>query len=408
MIFAAGLQLLLLLASGVAFAEVMCRWWLRAHARYRPWKPHYRAEFHLDSAILPGFPSPARFYVNSRGERGSDPPRVPGKLYKVLVAGGSAAEGYILDQDVTWPMQLQRMLGRRTNLNKLGASGVHVANIAKSGVGAHALDMILQKALPQSDRVDAIIIMVGATDVIKWLQDGAPAHPRFRPVDASQYFAQYPDRSFRWQPRETAAAEVVRRYYDRLFRPVDLRTGVGKSIVHLRQLRAGAMEVRRHVPDPCEMVAHFELHFRRIIRRAIAGAPRVIIALQPWLDDSRVRRQDHWRLLWHGAVGYPADREPRIFYSTEVLCRLMTEIEECSARVAGELGVECCELRSAIEPSFTSYYDLFHFTPAGASTVAGVLADALLQNGNRRPSRPQLLYYAATSLRKNDVRLALQ
>jgi len=104
-------------------------------------------------------------------------------LYRVLVAGGSAAESYILDQEASWPIVLQRILERPENLKRLGASHVHVGNIGKSGVGAELLDFILQRVLRRMDRLDVIMIMVGASDALHWLHEGAPPTP-FRPSTA--------------------------------------------------------------------------------------------------------------------------------------------------------------------------------------------------------------------------------
>ena len=57
------------------------------------------------------------------------------------------------------------------------ASRVHVGNIARSGVGSEALDLILERVLPRYPRLSAMVVLVGASDVLRWLEVGAPATP---------------------------------------------------------------------------------------------------------------------------------------------------------------------------------------------------------------------------------------
>src|SRR6266849_750020 len=87
-------------------AEYATRWWLRAKDKYYVWTPHYRHISELDPSGFPNFPSPARVFINSEGERGNEVPRNAKKIYRVLVAGGSAPECFVLDQEAAWPMVL--------------------------------------------------------------------------------------------------------------------------------------------------------------------------------------------------------------------------------------------------------------------------------------------------------------
>ncbi len=60
--------------------------------------------------VLPSQEALVRFEVNSEGERGDEPPADSRATYRILVAGGSAAECYFLDQPSTWPEVLKREL----------------------------------------------------------------------------------------------------------------------------------------------------------------------------------------------------------------------------------------------------------------------------------------------------------
>ena len=369
---------LIALSAAVASGELAARCWLRMCDSYYVRAPYERHEFGLHREVFPGFPSPARFIVNSEGERADEIPRRCPRLYRILVAGGSAPECLLLDQEASWPVLLQRILECPENLKLLAASHVHVGNIGKSEVGSEALAVILEMVLRRMKRLDAVIIMVGATDVFRWLQAGAPPI-QVRAVtsssDLTEYFAWLPLGSFRWRPRQSALAEIVRRIRQVVLRPTIYHKNSGKSQLRWRKMRSAALEARTAVQNAAVMVDNYEFFLRRAIDIARAKADRVIVARQPWL--SKVDQLE-WEHLWHGAVGDVTRCEVKVFYSSEVLSGLMGQIDERAAAVAQAMGVECCDLRRAIEPSFKSYYDLVHFAPAGSAAVARVLADLIL------------------------------
>ncbi|MEM2914927.1 MAG: hypothetical protein QXH91_05975, partial [Candidatus Bathyarchaeia archaeon] len=70
-----------------------------------------------------------------------------------------------MDQPVSWPGVLERILNRPEHLCLLGVSKVHVGNIGRSGVSSAHLDLILEKVLPQYRHLSAVIINVGGNDV---------------------------------------------------------------------------------------------------------------------------------------------------------------------------------------------------------------------------------------------------
>ena len=123
--------------------------------------------------------SGTRGAASARGER----------LYRVLVAGGSQPEGYLLDQDTSWPGAVHALARAAATSRHAGrASTVHVGSIARSGVGAEALDLLLAHVLPRYARLDAIVILVGASDVLRWLEEGAPSGAAASRVQISDVF----------------------------------------------------------------------------------------------------------------------------------------------------------------------------------------------------------------------------
>jgi lysophospholipase L1-like esterase len=360
-------------------AELAARWWLRFEGAYYVFPPGLRLLSYLDRDTFPELEPVVRFEVNRDGERGDDPPRVAAgeTLCRVLVVGGSQPEGYLLDQDRSWPGALNRLLGAPEQLRALGASKAHVGSIARSGVGAEALDLLLSRVLPRYPRLAAIVILVGASDVLRWLEEGAPPSPASAPRTAD-LFRCHPDGPFGWTPDASAIVELLGRTRRRLLRPVKVHERVGKWVARARAMRAAARVVRSAMPDPAPMLDHFDKHFRRVVQRARTHADRVIVVRQSWFDKEPLTPEETSH-MWHGGVGQAWCEEVTTYFSIEVTSRLMARLDARAARVAAELGVEQIDLRAILEPNLTTYYDFFHLTPSGAQAVASAVALMLVR-----------------------------
>lgn len=363
----AGVLLVLALAI-----ELAARRMVRC-AGYYVLPPGLRLRLHPDPDAFPNLERDVRFEVNRQGERGGEVPAARG-LYRILVAGGSQPEGYLLDQQTNWPGALQRALNQPERLAALGASCVHVGNIARSGVGSEALDLILERVLPRYPRLSAIVILVGASDVLRWLEAGAPAEP-LPPVRVADVFRIHPETAFGWRPRHLAILEAMRRARHRFLRPVQASERTCRWIARARAMRARANVVLTDTPDATPMLAHFDLHFRRLLERAKAHADRVVVVRQPWFADARTAEE--LALMWHGGVGQAWQEEVTTFYSLDVLSELMTQLDWLAAGIAEDLGVEQLDLMPVLDGSVDTYYDFFHATPTGARVIAAVVAEAL-------------------------------
>jgi len=105
-------------------AEFVARWALGRRAYY-VWSPGVRMRLHPDPEIFPELERVVRFEVNSDGERGDEAPRSKRGVYRILVAGGSAVEGYLLDQLTNWPAVAQRIA------REVGISQIHVSRLTR-------------------------------------------------------------------------------------------------------------------------------------------------------------------------------------------------------------------------------------------------------------------------------------
>jgi lysophospholipase L1-like esterase len=369
----------LLVLAVAAAAELGARRWIRRRGAYYVFPPGLRLRLHPDREAFPELEPVVRFEVNSEGERGSEVPRVkPGEsLYRILVVGGSQPEGYLLDQDTSWPGALQRLLATPEHLRKFGASAVHVGNIARSGVGAEALDLVLARVLPRYPRLAAIIVLVGASDMLRWLEQGAPPAPpaRARP---GEVFRCHPEGPFGWSPSQLAAVELLRRARRRWLRAVQVHEHACRWIAHARAMRARAREVQMWPPDAAPMLKDFEVCLSKAIWRAKAHADRVIVVRQSCFAKSAYTPEEAAH-MWHGGTGQAWREEVTTYYSLEAMSMLMTQLNCIAARVADGLSVEQIDLVPILDDSLDTYYDFFHLTPRGAQIVAAAVAASLLR-----------------------------
>jgi len=368
-----------------ALAEMAARWWLRYWKVYYVFPPGLRLRLHTDPEVFPQMERTTRFDVNIHGERGKEVPRSGERLFRVLVAGGSQPEGYLLDQDTSWPGALQRLLDEPERRERLGASHVHVGSIARSGVGSEALDLIFDRLLPGYPRLQLIIILIGVTDVLRWLEQGAPRV--LKPVRTADVFRCHPEGPFGWKPTQSALVELALRARRRWLRPVQVHDRAGRWISGARAMRARATEIHMDVPEPTPMLDSFELHFRRLLRAAKTHADRVLVVRQPWFDkDFTPEEAAH---MWHGAAGQVWREEVKTYYSFEVVSKLMALLDARAARLAQAAGVDQLDLMPVLERSLNTYYDCFHATPAGSRVVAAAIARAVLREPLAAESEPR-------------------
>jgi lysophospholipase L1-like esterase len=369
-----------LVASALALAFVLAELIARAclaRGGYYVLPPWQRTRLEVDRETLPALEPEVRIHVNRDGERGDPPPRSWSDTYRVLVAGGSAAECYLLDQERQWPHVLQRHLNE--DPRALGAARAHVGNMSRSLVACDYLTLMLEKALPRYTRLDLLVTFVGASDVVAWLEKKTPPSIERRELALDYVFPEHPETRFGWTPGRLALRRVAARLQRRLLRPETRRSGAGKTIAKHRAMRAAAKTLIDEVPDPTPMVAHFEHHFRRMLTTARASAQRVLVVRQPWFEKEFTREEA--ARLWNFGQGRPYEEQLDTYYTHRVVCELLRAVDAVQARVAQELGVEQLDLMPVLERSFDTYYDFLHFTPAGARAVGRAIADAVLAGG---------------------------
>lgn len=358
--------------------EFAARWFIRRKNAYFVRRPYERLQMHLDRNALPQLAPEVRVEINAEGERGEALPKDRSGLYRILVAGGSAAECGLLDQRSTWPALLQDALNNNpAELRALNARRVHIGNIGRSMMPCDRVAAMLERTLPRYETLDLVILMVGASDALEWLEAGAPAQVSHENrVNADEVFGEHPETRFGWTPRRTALARILGRLARRLTGKVHERNRVGRRLVELRKRREQAQLWIDRLPDASGLLAHFERNLRRTIAIAQAKGARVILARQPWLDRRLTPAEE--RLMWNFCASPLRYEEvATAYYTHEAVRPLLWHVDLRSARVAEQMGVEHVDLNEAVEHSTENFYDYHHFTEQGARRVAEILAPVI-------------------------------
>lgn len=367
-------------ALALVAAEYAARAWLARNGRYYVWAPGARMRLEIDRTTLPTLEPVAEHAINTDGERGDEPPDEDG-TYRVLVAGGSAAECYYLDQKSQWPHVLQEALSRPENLARLGARRVHVGNVARSLVTCRHVDRILEMTLPHYGRVDAIVFLVGASDVVTWMEQGTPARIDESPIPASQVFAQHPEGPFGWTPRTAALRRIASSAKRRTLKPVERRERAGKRLAEVRAMRANATTIVTTPPDPKPMLDNFERWFERCLVRARAKAPLVLAVRQPWLEKEFTPDEERW--LWSYAVGRPYHQKCTTYFAHEAAWTLLRAVDLRASDVATRVGAAQLDLMPILPADFVTWYDEQHHTPHGCRLVGEAVAEAVVRESEK-------------------------
>jgi len=366
----------------LALAEICARLWIRGRSRYAVWSPRTRLVQLLDRESMPGLPLVARFEVNRDGERGDELPADAWDTYRVITLGGSSTECRYIDQRSTWPAHMQDFLNRRLNLALLGARRAHVGNLGRSLTTCRELALVLEKVLPRYGRLDAIVVMPGASDVVSWLSTGAPREIDRQASDSSHVFDEHPGKRFGWTPRKLALRRVLGAWKRSAFRTFDYLDGAGRGVGRARRLRAQAKEVLDAPPDAVPLLDHFDRSFRGLLRLAQAGARTVIVVRPCWARGELGTNSPE--LGWMFAAGDLTAGDVRAFYSQSVVDRLLEMVERRMSAIARELGVAEFDPKLLLRADLEHFYDVGHLTPAGCAIVGGAVGQAILRERKGR------------------------
>lgn len=356
-------------------AELLARRMLRTSGAYFRYRPYVRRRLHTDRSALPSLDPVSYVEINGDGERGAAPPKKGERAYRGLVVGGSGAECYYLDQHQSWGAVAERILSEPEHRRALGVDRVHIGNIARAILPCHELHQLLTHILPRYPRLDTILIMVGASDVVSWLEAKMPEKLHEGAVPAGSIFEQHPEGPFSFAPQRSALWQIASTYRRRFLRPLTETPNSGDWLHRVRKMRANASKMIDEPKDPTAMLDRYEKWLRAIVALCATKAKRVVIVRQPWLGDTG--RPELEALLWNFGLGRPYKEQVDVYCTPRLMAHLMTLTDARSARVAEDLGVDQIDLLPILERSGRTFYDFLHFTPEGAAAVGHVVAARL-------------------------------
>ena len=373
-------------AAAAAFvtAELLARAALRSSGYY-VWQRYYRRTLHVDRESHPQLEPVVHFEANAQGERGGTYPGGPGTL-RVLLLGGSTVESALSDQTTCWSQRLQVLLSSAESRCAIGVERVHVGNVGRSGLDVHAVGQIIARTGPQYHGLDAIGIMVGPGDMLRWLEEGAPSDRLPPRIALTTVFAESPLHPVGWHPKRLALVEFVRRARARLLRPDDVREKAARWMGGARRQRQSATRVITEVPLATTFLDRYEADLDATLTQAVAQARMVLLLRQPSLRKSAYTAEEEG-LFWNGGIGnaFRGDIQTE-FFSTEVMYSLLDQMDERMRRLAATHGVRFVDPMPGLTMSTASFYDHFHLTAVGAEELARALAPEFV--GAARGSQP--------------------
>ncbi len=358
--------------------EAACRLWLRRFGRFYSWTPHTRIRLDLLPDVFPHCDRTTRFDVNSRGERGDEPPGW--EAMHVLAMGGSAVECYMNDQETQWPYRVQVELNRPEALQSLGRPRVHVGNIGRSLMTVEHLNRMIERVFDNYERLDVAFMMVGSSDVVAWTEVGAP-ESNYQPKTTNDWgiWRAHPMGPFTWHPVRSATRRCCVAVWRALRKPIKHGGNVGKSVRRKREMRAAGQHLD-HLPDPSSMLEMYRKNLTRLVQLSKQKAERVLVVRTPWFDQDPTPEEE--AAFWNLGLGNPGKEQVERYLGFACARRLLEEMDRVTVEVAEAEGVEHVNIRPHLEYSLETFYDEFHLTPKGCRQMGAVVADAILRGAD--------------------------
>ncbi|MEZ5975635.1 MAG: hypothetical protein R3E96_12580 [Planctomycetota bacterium] len=355
-------------------AEAAARIWLGRKGRYYAWQPGTLLEMELLPEAFPHMDHRVRFEVNAAGER-SDPAPTQPNTFRVLTAGDSTIECYMIDQEQQISHRIQQALARPESLTTLGAPAVHVGNLGRSLIRTGSMSAMLRRVLDNYDRVDLMLLFVGPSDLVGWVQDGCPALATPATEAPNEIFHSHPAGPFSWLPHRSAVRRIAAGCYHRCMHRAKPLRNVGSTLQRFRAMRQRG-EFLETLPDPAGALQSYRGNLRALIHLCQDKARRVVLVVPPWMDKELSPEED--RMAWNCGLGHPGRGEVKQYLQWRHVCELLHRFRQITEEVARLCKVDVIEPTGAVPKDSEHFYDEFHLTGRGCSLVAEEIARELL------------------------------
>jgi hypothetical protein len=219
--------------------------------------------------------------------------------------------------------------------------------------------------------------MIGASDVVQWLASGAGVDVDAAAVRDEELFDEQPSGPFGWTPATLALRRIASKSLRWTVGRMETHRGAGRGVGRARKARAAATKLVDTLPDPGPMLAHFDAHFRALVRLAQDEARTAIVVRPCWARGGV--GEDAPELGWMFADGDLRGGKVERWYTQRVADRLLEMVERRMSAIARELGVAEIDPKLLVEAGPEHFYDVGHLTPAGCAIVGNSIAQAVLR-----------------------------
>lgn len=361
--------------SGLIIAELVLRAFfvpVTTDAALRPPKTH--SEFRPADLGIP-ITGVSRFSVNEIGLRGPSEPSGGRGMYKVITIGNSTTEDEAQDDTREWSHLLMQELNERQSSLR-----VWVANAGVSGhTAAHNLEVM--KDLPVFSRVDAVILVLGQTDMGETLSFRGQPTEQYLEEDAASLHRSLLSRG---------VAVFDRPYYKELRLYVLGKQAFGPILKRFAKESAVQTQIplsewrRRRASAPIVPLPNLSVGLAEYRQRIVLLADqceklkvRCIFVTQPTFWSSTLSK-DEQSLLWGGRLGPWRGNEKVGYVSAADLEQAMNAWNATLLSTCAEKHLECFDLATRIPKTTEAFYDDSHSTDRGAEMYAKQLTEYLL------------------------------
>ena len=365
-----------IIVAAVVLLELSARRWLWRSTKYRVHPPNTELIVGLSEHVSDRLAPVVLNRYNALGERASQRESQSTTGLRVLVAGGSAAECFFLDQDLAWPARLESLLNEPTALEAIGVSAVGVTTLARSAMRSRDVAEILERSNESLDRAAVVVLHLGSSDALQWLVRGAPKSYDDGRADVADMFLRHPEMVFRWRMREMALTECIRRVQSAV-RPSKNVRNAGRFLRSARAMR-GKGEYLEGIPDTSGLLENLERGIRRCFAAALrsGGVVYFVPQIYYWKEHYEPREE---AMLWLGGIGDASTgAQVKYFLRHDHVRDLMQLVNSKCLSIASDMGVCYADITGRVRICEANFYDDFHLTAAGANELAGAIADVIV------------------------------
>lgn len=300
--------------------------------------PNAKYEYDPNPDLLLGVGGHAVMTINSRGLRGPElPPRE--RAYRILCVGGSAVEGYYLDDGEAWTTLLAAGINAQQPGKPVWVGAAAVSELAS---GDHERFL---RGCPLAREMDCWLLLVGVNDFLRLLlgydQGAAP------PV----WFA-------------SAPAQSLKQIWNQRLRNGFVVDATGDDL-SLHRLGFNIPEARE--PDLPQALDDYERRLRAIVQAARQAQVRLVLVCQPVLWDEFLTPQGKKRLLFTREMPYP---RPWKYLKAGNFRDAIDQYNERLQAVCRDTDTECVASLLELNGREACFYDDFLFSEQGCREVA--------------------------------------